>query len=141
VILNALPTDNGELPSNGNYWIRAISSDGCSGFEPGNEPGERQGILRYSDFEPVVPTTTRPDYNTTCQDEPYASLVPIVPWTVPPVPLEELDGMVSITAMHLHSDIYLQVHAALISANRNFRIILCQATNSPGGPLAIPQCG
>jgi len=44
VVLDAVPIGLG-VPSNGNYWIRAIPADGCKGFEIGNEPDERQGMV------------------------------------------------------------------------------------------------
>ena len=86
MILDADPIDdNGEIPPDGNYWFRTTAADGCSGFEKGNEPGERQGILRYNASSTNVPITTRPDYPTACRDEDLKNLVPIVRWDVPPI--------------------------------------------------------
>ncbi|KAI8297329.1 hypothetical protein K4K59_003506 [Colletotrichum sp. SAR11_240] len=47
VVLHAKPTDWDKMPasSDGNYWIRMVPAHGCKGFEQGNEPDERQGIL------------------------------------------------------------------------------------------------
>jgi hypothetical protein len=40
------------------------------------------GILRYNGSSAADPTTQRQKYPTACSDEPYSSLVPIVPWKV-----------------------------------------------------------
>ncbi|KAI0893813.1 multicopper oxidase-domain-containing protein [Annulohypoxylon nitens] len=91
VVLNAVPTDTDTLPASadGNYWIRTVAADGCKGFEDGNEPDERQGILRYNASSTNVPTTFRDDYSLACRDENYAKLEPILEWDIPKVNLSE----------------------------------------------------
>lgn len=87
--MHAVPNnDNGELPPDENFWIRTIDTTGCSGFEKGNEPGERQGILRYNASSTAIPTSTRPVFATVCRNEDPANLVPIVNWTVPSIQLD-----------------------------------------------------
>ncbi|KAL4728117.1 hypothetical protein ACLX1H_004852 [Fusarium chlamydosporum] len=90
IVLDATPTNTSLLPASpdGNYWIRTVGADGCKAFEPGNEPDERQGILRYNASSTLVPTTFRPAYNTACRDENYTKLNPIFPWKVKPVELD-----------------------------------------------------
>ena len=87
VVLNANPIDNGDLSPEGNYWIRAIPTDGCKGFETGNEPDERQGVLRYNHSSIEVPTSFRGPFSKACRDENYDRLEPIHPWNVTPVEL------------------------------------------------------
>ena len=83
--------ENLALLPDGNYWIRAILAAGCKGFEIGNEPDERQGVLRYNASSTGVPTTFRnASLNTTCRDENYTYLHPIVSWTVPSFNLSSL---------------------------------------------------
>jgi hypothetical protein len=65
-----------------------VAADGCQGFEPGNVPAERQGILRYNGSSTDVPVSTRPDYDTTCRDESLDNLQPMLPWAVPPIMLD-----------------------------------------------------
>ena len=77
-----------------NFWIRTIAATGCSNFAIGDEPNERQGILRYDKKSTVVPTSRRylppgplnppPNLNITCRDEPASLLKPVVPWTIGP---------------------------------------------------------
>ncbi|KAK0715335.1 multicopper oxidase-domain-containing protein [Lasiosphaeris hirsuta] len=93
VILDATPIDNGALSPKGNYWIRAIAADGCKGFEDGNEPDERQGVLRYNATSTDVPTSFRDSgkaFNTTCRDEHFHKLHPMVRWDVTPFELSSL---------------------------------------------------
>lgn len=66
-----------------------MAADGCKGFEDGNEPDERQGILRYNASSTDVPTTFRDDYSLACRDENYAKLEPILEWDIPKVNLSE----------------------------------------------------
>lgn len=64
----------------GNYWIRTTHAPGCGTISQQNET---TGILRYNAHSTALPTTARnPDIPMMCQDEPYASLVPVVPWQV-----------------------------------------------------------
>ncbi|KAJ3524320.1 hypothetical protein NM208_g12103 [Fusarium decemcellulare] len=89
IVLNANPIDTPTDPAspNGNYWIRTIPARGCKGFETGNEPDERQGILRYNDTSIGVPTTFRGAFPLACRDEDYAKLEPVYEWNVEPVSL------------------------------------------------------
>lgn len=82
VVLDAVPIGPGAPSFNGNYWIRAIPADNCKGFEIGNEPDERQGILRYDGSSIDVPTTFREGFSKACRDENYDRLIPILPWNV-----------------------------------------------------------
>lgn len=72
------------MPANpdGNYWVRTVGATGCKGFEPGNEPDERQGILRYNASSKLVPTTFRENYSLECRDEAYDRLSPVYEWNV-----------------------------------------------------------
>ncbi|KAM0364816.1 hypothetical protein ACHAPK_010208 [Fusarium culmorum] len=90
IVLDATPTNTSVLPASpdGNYWIRTVGADRCKGFEAGNEPDERQGILRYNASSTLVPTTFRTPYVTACRDENYTMLKPILPWKVKPVELD-----------------------------------------------------
>ncbi|RBR15613.1 uncharacterized protein FIESC28_07254 [Fusarium coffeatum] len=98
IVLEATPTNTTVLPASpdGNYWIRTVGADRCKGFEPGNEPDERQGILRYNASSTLVPTTFRPAYSTACRDENYDLLKPIFPWAVEPVKLNYNDSQFDI---------------------------------------------
>jgi FtsP/CotA-like multicopper oxidase with cupredoxin domain len=87
VAINANPIDNGKLSPNGNYRIRVIPADSCQGFETGNNPDERQGILRYNASNTGVPTSFRRDFSNACSDEMYDRLEPVLPWNVPPFQL------------------------------------------------------
>ena len=57
-------------------------ADGCSGFGRGITPEERMGILRYSDTDKDDPTTEAHKFGTTCADEKYENLKPVLPWKV-----------------------------------------------------------
>ncbi|RSL78709.1 hypothetical protein CEP51_007958 [Fusarium floridanum] len=89
IVLHADPFNTTKYPASteGNYWIRTVPADGCKGFEVGNEPDERQGILRYNASSTSVPTTWRDPYKLDCRDENYTSLVPIVKWNITKVEL------------------------------------------------------
>ncbi|KAH7150181.1 multicopper oxidase-domain-containing protein [Dactylonectria estremocensis] len=89
IVLHADPINTDKYPAaeDGNYWIRTVPADKCKGFEPGNEPDERQGILRYNASSKNVPTTWRPPYEKTCRDEKYENLVPIHQWNITRVEL------------------------------------------------------
>ncbi|KAK3984630.1 laccase [Cladorrhinum sp. PSN332] len=92
-VLDATPIDNGALSAEGNYWIRAIPADGCKGFEDGNEPDERQGVLRYNATSTGVPTSFRDSgkaFDTQCRDEHFHKLHPVVKWDVAPFELSSL---------------------------------------------------
>ncbi|EEU37368.1 uncharacterized protein NECHADRAFT_86298 [Fusarium vanettenii 77-13-4] len=89
IVLHANPINNITYPKSedGNYWIRTVPADGCKGFEVGNEPDERQGILRYNASSTSVPTTWRDPYSLACRDEDYDKLVPIHKWNITQVNL------------------------------------------------------
>ncbi|KAF5979798.1 laccase [Fusarium bulbicola] len=93
VVLHAKPRNDTKFPAseNGNYWIRTVAADGCKGFEDGNEPDERQGILRYEPVSAEVPQTWRDNWTKDCTDEKYENLQPILPWSIPPVKLDDRD--------------------------------------------------
>ncbi|KAL3293675.1 laccase 2 [Colletotrichum asianum] len=90
LVLHAKPTDWDKMPasSDGNYWIRMVPAHGCKGFEQGNEPDERQGILRYNASSTSVPTTFRTNYSLACRDEHYDDLKPILRWDIQKVELD-----------------------------------------------------
>ncbi|OTB05429.1 putative multicopper oxidase [Hypoxylon sp. CI-4A] len=85
IVLNAEPLNS--TVSDGNYWIRTVAADGCKGFEEGNQPDERQGILRYNASSDGIPTTYRENYSLACRDENYTRLEPIFKWNIPEVEL------------------------------------------------------
>ncbi|RSL57610.1 hypothetical protein CEP54_008216 [Fusarium duplospermum] len=89
IVLHADPFNTTKYPASteGNYWIRTVPADGCKGFEVGNEPDERQGILRYNASSTSVPTTWRDPYGLACRDENYTNLVSIHEWHITPVKL------------------------------------------------------
>lgn len=73
-------------PSDGNFWIRTFEAKGC-GIQ-GSDPilnYERAGILRYNPSSQSTPTSLPwRGIQLACSDEPYQSLVPMVPWQVGP---------------------------------------------------------
>ena len=85
VIVDADPTaynDSHPLPEDGNYWIRTWVSP-CRGPQGGDDGYERTGILRYDNTSIAFPSSEPwQNVSTTCADETYTSLYPIVPWTV-----------------------------------------------------------
>ena len=83
VVVEAVPFDeNGKPEEPREYWMRTIPATGCSSFELGGTPDERQGIVYYKEHSHVFPTTPRKDISLACRDEPYEKLVPILPWKV-----------------------------------------------------------
>ncbi|KXT07393.1 hypothetical protein AC578_435 [Pseudocercospora eumusae] len=64
----------------GNYWMRADNQDACAKITHGTNI---KGIVSYlgpaADVPFATPTSTAYNYTGECVDEPYASLVPIVP--------------------------------------------------------------
>ncbi|KXT11901.1 hypothetical protein AC579_10501 [Pseudocercospora musae] len=64
----------------GNYWMRADNQDACAKITHGTNI---KGIVSYlgaaADGTLAIPTSTGYNYTGECVDEPYASLVPIVP--------------------------------------------------------------
>jgi len=68
--------------ASGNYWMRADNQQSCANMIQNRDV---KAIIRYSDAPTGVdPTSTSWDYTDTCQDEPYASLVPVVPLNAGP---------------------------------------------------------
>ncbi|KAK0702154.1 multicopper oxidase-domain-containing protein [Lasiosphaeris hirsuta] len=90
VVLTATPNVIDDSTPPDNYWIRVIPADGCKGFETGNEPDERQGILEYDAKNIGVPSTVRGNFPKACRDEHYDILTPIVPWKIEPIELSAL---------------------------------------------------
>lgn len=81
VIVEARPS-NGLVPvEDQNYWIRIKGADGCFDIEPGQD-NEKLGIIRYNLGSQKTPTTKGYHFRSTCADEPYESLVPVVPLDV-----------------------------------------------------------
>ena len=79
IVVEARPSDELLPIEDQNYWIRAVVASGCGSIDQNNET---VGVIRYDHKSTRTPTTTRYQFNTSCSDEPYASLVPIVPWNV-----------------------------------------------------------
>ncbi|KAM0554812.1 hypothetical protein ACHAPJ_006545 [Fusarium lateritium] len=94
IVLDATPTNTTKMPASpdGNYWVRTVAATGCKGFEPGNEPDERQGILRYNESSKFVPTTFRRSYSLDCRDENYDLLKPVFKWKVDEVQINYTDS-------------------------------------------------
>ena len=87
VIVSADPQggSSNPVPSDGNFWIRTYEASGCD--IPGDPivNYERAGILRYNPSSRATPTSNPwTGIQLLCSDEPYQSLVPIVPWQVGP---------------------------------------------------------
>ena len=87
VIVEANPlvyNDTSPLPKDGNYWIRTyVSPCGPPGQKFGSDGYERTGILRYNHSSKATPSSQPwQGVSKACADENYASLHPIVPWTV-----------------------------------------------------------
>lgn len=81
VIVDARPANDLIPVEDQNYWIRITGAKDCNDIEPGQE-NEKLGIIRYNSGSQKEPTTTRYSFNTVCADEPYESLVPVVPMQV-----------------------------------------------------------
>lgn len=80
VVIEANPADELTPIEDRNYWIRATPAVGCNPSLA--YPNETVGVIRYSTKSKKTPTTTSYLFNSTCQDEPYPSLVPVVQKTV-----------------------------------------------------------
>lgn len=77
IIVEATP----DTPTtDGNYWIRTVSA-GCSNGVH-DTANYTTGIIRYDDNSTALPSSSAYNFVTACADEPYANLIPIVPWTV-----------------------------------------------------------
>lgn len=87
IIVEALPK-----PSDGNYWIRTWRSD-CfpQDFPNGTTNYEENGIVSYTKT-PATPKTKGYQPDLTCEDEPYASLVPVVQRIVTKPPANDKIG-------------------------------------------------
>lgn len=81
VIVEARPSNDLIPVEDQNYWIRITGADRCLDIEPGQD-NEKLGIIRYNAGSKKTPTSTRYRLNTECADEPYESLVPVVPMEV-----------------------------------------------------------
>ena len=79
IVVEARPSDELLPIEDQNYWIRAVVASGCGSIDQNNET---VGVIRYDSKSTKTPTTTRYQFNTSCSDEPYQSLVPVVPWNV-----------------------------------------------------------
>ena len=67
----------------GDYWIRTIEAD-CTDFAPKGQVGYNMtGILRYTDSQ-KTPNSVGWPINSTCTDEDWNKLDPVVPWEVGP---------------------------------------------------------
>ena len=90
VIVEAKPQltpDTGLLAPDGNYWIRTQVAP-CFQMQKGSDGYEKTGILRYNNLSTAYPTTQPwKKVPTTCRDEDYEKLHPILQWQVqrPPV--------------------------------------------------------
>lgn len=81
MIVEATPSNDLIPVEKQNYWIRVTGADGCSDIEEGQK-NEKLGIIRYNSGTKTLPTSERYTFSTECLDEPYASLVPVVPMNV-----------------------------------------------------------
>lgn len=81
VIVEARPSNSLIPVEDQNYWIRITGADGCLDIEEG-QANEKLGIVRYNAGSTKTPTSVRYRMNTECTDEPYESLVPVVPMFV-----------------------------------------------------------
>lgn len=81
VIVEARPSNDIIPVEDQNYWIRITGAEGCFDIEPGQER-DTLGIIRYNAGSTKTPTTKAFKFSKVCADEPYDSLVPVVPMTV-----------------------------------------------------------
>ena len=79
IVVEARPSDELLPIEDQNYWMRAVVASGCGSIDQNNET---VGVVRYDPESTKTPTTTRYQFNTSCSDEPYESLVPVVQWQV-----------------------------------------------------------
>ncbi|KAI9867570.1 MAG: hypothetical protein M1813_008369 [Trichoglossum hirsutum] len=87
VIVTGIPT----LTNSTSYWIRTYQAN-CFGFDQGipQKGYERNGIVQYfNGGDPDQNSNTAQPFDPTCRDEPYGSLSPIYPWTVPRTPAND----------------------------------------------------
>ena len=79
VIVEAKPSNDLIPVEDQNYWIRIVGARGCNPIE---QPNELLGIVRYNAGSEKTPVSRGYQFSTDCSDEPYESLVPVVPRTV-----------------------------------------------------------
>lgn len=79
IVVEARPSDELLPIEDQNYWMRTVLATDCGIVEQINET---IGVVRYDPDSTKTPTTTRYQFNTSCSDEPYQSLVPVVEWNV-----------------------------------------------------------
>ena len=79
VIVEAKPSNDLIPIEDKNYWIRTVTAEDCGTLE---QPNPEIGIIRYAQFSNKTPTTRQYKFDRVCNDEPYESLVPVVPLEV-----------------------------------------------------------
>ncbi|KAI4091883.1 MAG: hypothetical protein LQ344_003840 [Seirophora lacunosa] len=83
VVVEASPKKaNGEADLSEAFWMRTIPATGCSNFQLGGIPDERQGILYYKKDSTEYPSTPRAPFSIACRDESFNQLQPVLPWKV-----------------------------------------------------------
>ena len=88
--------------------MRTIPANRCSAFELGGIPDERQGIVYYEKVSKTYPTTPRaPSIPLDCRDEPFPSLVPVLPWTIKKV---QRQGELESFCLYTYCSILLTLH-------------------------------
>ncbi|KAF4456524.1 hypothetical protein F53441_1356 [Fusarium austroafricanum] len=156
VVLHAEPNSTATHPAadDGNYWIRMVPADGCSNFEFGNTPDERQGILRYDPESTAVASTFRGNWSLACQDEDCDKLKPILPWTIPRVDLYkrntsddlgtgvQYEGMDNLSQKITRTDGHFFPGAHPMHLHGHDFVLLAQGTNSsqvddPNNPITL----
>lgn len=78
VVVEARPSNDLIPVEDQNYWIRTVGAYDCGYMD---QPNPEIGIIRYSHVD-TKPTTLPYQFSTTCSDEPYESLKPVVPLKV-----------------------------------------------------------
>jgi hypothetical protein len=74
-----------------NYWIRTVLAQNCGQISSQGSTSTT-GIIRYDKSSTTYPTSTQHKYvPTLCSDEPYESLIPIVPWCVGNRPANDVE--------------------------------------------------
>lgn len=77
----------------GDYWMRTRPASGCNGFNASLPCGGifsatcdpfsvTTGIIRYDSSSKADPTSKPWVFDTSCRDEPYDKLRPVVPWVI-----------------------------------------------------------
>ncbi|KAK4158983.1 multicopper oxidase-domain-containing protein [Cladorrhinum sp. PSN259] len=123
VIVTADPQRDGNnpLPTDGNFWIRTTIPEECTGFDPPSGQHdvayEQTGIVRYDPLSTAFPNSNRwSDLDTTCTDEPYDKLHPIVEWNVEKPTSEELENTTVVFKGKGGPDAFSLAHFAIESA-------------------------